>query len=146
MIRVKLQTTELFLFYLSSQKYWKELCITAFIDYLNVLYKCQFGFRHTHSTQQAIITLVNKITSSLDTGDLVIRIFLDLKKAFDTVDRIILLDKMHVYGIRGNILRWFRSYITNRSQFVSYDSRQSAIQSIFIIYMNFICNVSELPV
>ena len=65
---------------------------------------------------------------------------------------------MHAYGIRGNILRWFRSYLTNISQFVSYDGRQSEIQSItcgvpqgsilgpllFIIYMNDICNVSEL--
>ena len=132
--------------------------ITDFIDSLNVLYKYQFGFRHTHSTQQAIITLVNKITSSLDTGDLVIGTFIDLKKAFDTVDHTILLDKMHAYGIRGNILRWFRSYLTKRSQFVSYDGRQSKIQSItcgvpqgsilgpllFIIYMNDICNVSEL--
>ena len=101
------------------------------------------------STQQAIITLVNKITSSLDTGDLVIGVFLDLKKVFGTIDHTILLDKMHAYGTRGNILRWFRSYLTNQSQFVSYDDRQSAIQSItcgvpqgsilgpllFIIYM-----------
>ena len=97
--------------------------------------------------------MVNKITSSLDTGDLLIGVFLDLKKAFDTVDHKILLDKMHAYGISGNILRWFRSYLINRSQFVSYDDRQSAIQSItcgvpqgsilgpllFIIYMNYIC-------
>ena len=102
-------------------------------------------------------TLFNKIMSSLDTGDLVIGVFLDLKKAFDTVDHKILLDKMHAYGIRGNILRWFRSYLTNRSQFASYDGRQSEIQSIscgvpqgsilgpllFIIYRNDICNVSE---
>ena len=54
--------------------------ITDFIDSLNVLYKYQFGFRHKHSTQQAIITLVNKITPSLDTGDLVIGVFLDLKR------------------------------------------------------------------
>ena len=46
----------------------------------NVLYNYQFGFRHKHSTQQAIITLVNKITSSIDTGDFVIGVFLDLKK------------------------------------------------------------------
>ena len=132
--------------------------ITDFIDSLNVLYKYQFGFRHKHSTQQAIITLFNKMTSSLDTGDLVIGVFLGLKKAFDTVDHKILLDKMHPYGIMWNILRWFRSYLTNRSQFVSYDGWQSAIHSIacsvpqctilgpllFIIYMNDICNVSEL--
>ena len=132
--------------------------IMDFIDSLNVLYKYQFGFRHKHSTQQAIITLINKITSSLDTGDLVIGVFLDLKQDFDTVDHKILLDKMHAYGIRGNILKWFRSYLTNRSQFVSYDGRQSEIQYItcgvpqgsilgpllFIIYMNDICYVSEL--
>ena len=66
--------------------------ITDFIDYdsLTVLYKYQFGFRHKHSTQQAIITLVNKITSSLGTGDLVIGVFLDQKKVVDTVDHKIL--------------------------------------------------------
>ena len=87
-----------------------------------------------------------------------IGVFLDLKKAFDTVDHKIILDKMHAYGIRGNILRWFRSYLTNRSQFVSYDDIQSTTQTItcgvpqgsilgpllFIIYVNHICNVSEL--
>ena len=132
--------------------------ISNFIESVNVLYKYQFGFRQRHSTQQAIITLVNKITSSLDTGDLVIGVFLDLKKAFDTVDHKILLDKLHAYGIRGNIWTWFRSYLSNRSQFVSYDGIQSTIQSIscgvpqgsilgpllFIIYINDICNVSEL--
>ena len=78
--------------------------------------------------------------------------------AFDTVDHKILLDKMHAYGIRGNILRWFRSYLTNRSQLVSYDGIQSTTQTItygvpqgsilgpllFIIYLNDICNASEL--
>ena len=132
--------------------------ITDFIDSLNVLYKCKFGFRHKHSIQQAIITLVNKVKSSLVTGDIVIGVLLDLKKTFDTVNHKILLDKMHAYDIRGNILRWFRSYLTHISQFVFYDGRQSAIQSmtcgvpqssilgplLFIIYMNDICNVSEL--
>ena len=54
--------------------------ISDFIESVNVLYKYQFGFSQRHSTQQAIITLVNKITSSPDTGDLVIGVFLDLKK------------------------------------------------------------------
>ena len=56
--------------------------ISDFIESFNVLYEYQSGFRQRHSTQQAIITLVNKITSSLDTGDLVIGVFLDLNKGF----------------------------------------------------------------
>ena len=123
----------------------------------NSFYKYQFGFRRRHSTQQAIITLVEEITSSLDDGDLVIGVFLDLKKAFDTVDHRILLNKLYAYGIRGNILKWYESYLTDRSQYVSYDGMHSNTLSIrcgvpqgsilgpllFVIYMNDICNVSE---
>ena len=57
-----------------------------FIDKHNILYKFQFGFRKGHSTQQALITLVHKLTKALDIGDHVIGVYLDLKKAFDTVD------------------------------------------------------------
>ena len=63
--------------------------------------------RQKHSTQQAIITLVDKITKSLDSGDIVYRSFFRLKKAFDTVNHKILLKKLFAYGIRGNILKWF---------------------------------------
>ena len=59
--------------------------ILNFMDHNDSIYKHQFGFRQRHSTQQAIITLVVKITSSLDNGDFVIGVFLDLKKAFDTL-------------------------------------------------------------
>ena len=90
--------------------------IVDFMDSNCSIYKYQFGFRQRHSTQQAIITLVEKITSSLDHRDLVIGVFLDLKRAFDTVDHQILLKKLDAYGIRGNILKWFESYLTNRSQ------------------------------
>ena len=58
-------------------------------------------FRQGHSTQQAIITIVEKITSSLDNGDLVIGVFLDLKKAFDTVDHQILLKKTTYVWYQG---------------------------------------------
>ena len=128
-----------------------------FMEVNNSFYKYQFGFRRRHSTQQAIITLVEKITSSLDDGDLVIGVFLDLKKAFDTVDHRILLNKLYAYGIRGNILKWYESYLTDRSQYATYDGMQSNTLSIrcgvpqgsilgpllFVIYMNDICNVSE---
>ena len=122
------------------------------------IYKYQFGFRQRHSTQQAFITLVEKITSSLDDGDLVIGVFLDFKKAFDTVGHRILLRKLYAYGIRGNILKWFESYLTDRSQYVAYYGEESKVVPIicgvpqgsilgpllFIIYMNDICNVSHL--
>ena len=67
--------------------------LVHFLDSNARLYQNQFGFRQGHSTQQAIITVVEKITSSLDNGDLVIGVFFDLKKAFDTVDHQILLKK-----------------------------------------------------
>ena len=94
-----LQTTDLFLFYLSSQRYLKELCIIISMTLLTPLI---FSI-NTHldlDINTLLITLVNKITSSLDTGDLVIGMFLDLKKVFDTVDHKILHDKMHAYVIR----------------------------------------------
>ena len=69
--------------------------MTDFIDSNQIIYKYQFGFRQGHSTQQAIISLVEKITRSLDSRDIVIGIFLDLKKAFDTVYHRILIRKLY---------------------------------------------------
>ena len=58
--------------------------LTQFLDKYNILYQNQFGFRQGHSTHHALITLVDKITKFVDSGDIVIGVFLDLKKAFDT--------------------------------------------------------------
>ena len=131
--------------------------IISFMNKNDVLYDQQFGFRQKHSTQQAIIMLVDKITRSLNAGDIVISVFLDLKKAFDTVDHHILFKKLYAYGIRGKVLKWFHSYLFNRSQYVIYDDMQSETHHVkcgvpqgsimgpllFIIYMNDICNVSK---
>ena len=77
--------------------------LTKYLDKYNVLYQNQFGFRQGHSTHHALITLVDKITKSLDNGDIVIGVYLDLKKAFDTVNHKILLKELYHYGIRGNL-------------------------------------------
>ena len=68
------------------------------LDFLSkneALYEYQFGFRPSHSTQQAFITLVDRITKSLDNGNIAVAILLDLKKAFDTVDYKILPKKLY---------------------------------------------------
>ena len=104
--------------------------MTDFIDSNQIIYKYQFVFRQGHSTQQAIISLVEKITRSLNSRDIVIGIFLDLKKAFDTVDHRIMIRKLYAYGIRGSILNWFISYLEGRSQYVAFDEAHSSTQPI----------------
>ena len=80
----------------------------------------QFGFRKNHSTHQAKITLINKITSDVHSWDIAVNIFIDLKKAFDTVSHSILLKKCYAYGIRRIMLELCKSYLTDRSQCVMY--------------------------
>ena len=75
-------------------KVFEKIVYNYLFDFIcdnNILYDYQFGFRPKHSTQQAIITLFDNITKSLDNGNVAISIFIDLKKAFDTVDHRILL-------------------------------------------------------
>ena len=141
-------------------KTFEKLLYKYLINFLNIndtIYKNQFGFREKHSTQQAIISLVEKIADSWDSDDIVIGVFLDLKKAFDTVSHDILLKKLYAYGIRGNAFKLLKSYLTNRTQFVVYDGIPSCTLPIncgvpqgsvlgpllFIISMNDIGNVSD---
>ena len=79
----------------------------------------QYGFRPKHSTVNAVTEFVYKTLSSLDNDKSTLATFLDLSKAFDTIDHTIMLDKLSYYGIRGVALQWFRSYLTNRKQYVS---------------------------
>ena len=103
-----------------------------FVDKNYILYKYQFGFRRqqfNNSTNHVVITLVEKIITALDKVKIVVGCFLDLKKAFDTVNHRI-ISKLRKYGIRGHILQWFESYLKNRKQFVRVKSFKSQIKSI----------------
>ena len=104
--------------------------LLAHINANNLLYKFQFGFRNKYSPNLAMIYLIDKICNALQNGDLVLGLFLDFLKAFDTVDHDILLDKLEFYGIRGCAHDWFKSYLTNRKQFVEFDSHTSSLLSI----------------
>ena len=90
--------------------------LIKFIDKNDILYDLQYGFRNKHSTQHAILDIVNTIHSNMDNRKTSCGIFVDLKKAFDTVNHEILLTKLEHYGIRGVINSWFRSYLSDRRQ------------------------------
>ena len=97
-----------------------------FIERLEILYCCQFDFRKNHSTALSLINLINKIAESIDRNEVTIGVFLDLSKAFDTLDHEILLNKLEHYGIRGVALDWVKSYLSERLQFVQFNQTSSS--------------------
>ena len=101
-----------------------------YIDKNSILNEKQFGFRTNHSTYMAIIELVDKVVSAVERNESTLGIFLDLSKAFDTIDHDILLYKLEYYGFRGIVLDWFKSYLKNRKQFVRYQACDSEYKNI----------------
>ena len=106
--------------------------LLSFLDSNNISTKWQFGFRAGHSTSHPMVHFVNKITEALNSKKHTISIFCDLKKAFDTCDPYILLLKLKKYGIDGTELSWFKSYLTDRQQFVSIKSKSSPLLKILL--------------
>ena len=106
------------------------------------------------STSLAIIELVEEITNSLDNHESTVGVFIDLKKAFDTVDHGILTEKLYHYGIRGIANKWICSYLMNIYQYVNIKGTDSDYMNVpcgsilgpilFILYINDMCNVSTL--
>ena len=89
-------------------------------DYLinsNILSNSQHGFRPCHSTTTALLDITNRWYQGMDVGQLNGVVFLDLKKAFHTVDHDILLQKLQIYGINGLSLNWIKSYLSDRIQY-----------------------------
>ena len=97
----------------------KILCkrLISFLERNRILYCHQYGFRKFYSTLLALIEVTDLIKRFLDEKQYVIGIFIDFRKAFDTVNHDILLDKLECYGIRGHANKFFRSYLTNRRQY-----------------------------
>ena len=99
--------------------------LTNFLEHNNIFFKNQFGFRKKHNTTHAIIALTEKIRNCLDKNEFAVGVFVDLQKAFDTVDHNILINKLSHYGIRGKELQIFQSYLTNRTHYVEHDGVKS---------------------
>ena len=102
----------------------------SFLIENNILYDKQFGFQKEHSTEHAILHLTNQILQSFDQDKFAIGVFIDLSKAFDTVDHNILLKKLSFYGVRNNNLKWFRSYLFNRKQYISTDQGNTYMETV----------------
>ena len=121
-----------------------------FLEKKKCIYDLQFGFRQKHSTTHALIEITENIRKALDNKKFACGIFIDLQKAFDTVNHKILTSKLNHYGIRGTANEWFKSYLNNRSQYVSIQGFDSDIETIkhgvpqgsvlgpllFLIYIN----------
>ena len=142
-------------------KIYERVIYNHLMQYINsndILYDKQFGFRKGHSTSHAIITLVEKVSKALDTGKIVVGVYLDIRKAFDCVRHSTLLDKLHKIGIRGNLFCLIKSYLMSRTQYVHYNGCNSSTKSIeygvpqgsilgplfFILFMNDFSRASQL--
>ena len=106
--------------------------LLSFCDFHNIISSSQFGFRKGLSTLHAIETLQKAIIDSLIFNKYCVGLFIDLKKAFDTVNHEILLKKLDFYGIRGLPLSWLSSYLRDRSQFTNYNNCMSTTTNIDI--------------
>jgi hypothetical protein len=132
--------------------------LMSFLQLQNILINNQYGFRPKHSTYMALLDMYDKISNAIDRHEFSVGIFIDLSKAFDTINHGILINKLEHYGIRGITLDWFKNYLSNRQQYVYLCGSSSSLGKIdcgvpqgsvlgpllFIIYINDVIQCSDI--
>ena len=96
-----------------------------YFNHFNLLAEQQYGFRKQHSTEYAAVKLVDHVSKEMEAGKIPANVYVDLSKAFDTLVFGVLLFKLKYYSVTGTALDLMKSYLTNRKQYVVFDSCQS---------------------
>ena len=99
----------------------------TFLNNNSITYILQIGFRQQYSTSHALINITENIRKALDDGNIGCGIFVESQKAFNTIDHQITLAKLNDYGIRGVSKDWLKSFLSNRSQYVSINAYESGL-------------------
>ena len=104
--------------------------IVTFLNNNKLINNRQYGFRAAHSCEHALLDAQNVLTRTLDQKETALLLLIDFSKAFDMVDHNLILQKLNYYGIRGIAHEWFKSYLSDRKQYVCINGKTSNIDNL----------------